>query len=164
MPHLGGGPAREIWHGVADRIAPLGWHLSIHCNGESLLTLADDLAGMALPVVIDHMGRIDATAPDSDPARRALFELAALPHVWVKVSGADRVAPPEARDAAVSLAAELCAISPDRTLWGTDWPHPNSVWAMPEDDDLVALLPRIAQGAALAKLIVSNPERLYGWD
>ena len=49
----------------------------------------------------------------------------------------------------------------DRTLWGTDWPHPNLA-AIPDDGVLVDLLAEIAPSEAQRQaLLVDNPQRLY---
>ena len=49
----------------------------------------------------------------------------------------------------------------DRTLWGTDWPHPNHTH-VPDDGVLVDILAQIAPTpAALRALLVDNPQRLY---
>ena len=84
------------------------------------------------------------------------------PRIWVKVSGADRVSrqgPPYAD--AVPLARMLVERFGDRTLWGTDWPHPNHTH-VPDDGDLVDLLAAIAPSDATRQaLLVDNPERLY---
>ena len=42
-----------------------------------------------------------------------------------------------------SVCAEIVETAPDRIIWGTDWPHPN-VKAMPNDGDLVDLIPMFA--------------------
>jgi len=63
---------------------------------------------------------------------------------------------------AVPFAQALIAAAPDRVLWGTDWPHPNLARHMPNDGDLVDLVPLLAPDAAMQKkLLVENPARLY---
>ena len=69
------------------------------------------------------------------------------------------------------LAQMLISANADRILWGTNWPHPNSVggstlkvtplWQV--DDGLVFnLLPTWATDAAVRKkILVDNPARLY---
>ena len=53
---------------------------------------------------------------------------------------------------------------PDRVLWGTDWPHPNMTTHVPDDGNLVDMIPRIAPSAEEQhKLLIANPMRLY-WD
>ncbi len=54
------------------------------------------------------------------------------------------------------------AAAPERILWGTDWPHPNIAKHMPNDGDLVDLIPLMMPDAAMQRLIlVDNPHRLY---
>ena len=84
---------------------------------------------------------------------------------WVKLCGAERIASsgPPFHDA-LPFAQALLAAAPDRVLWGTDWPHPNIARHMPNDGDLVDLMPLMAPDAAMRqKLLVDNPARLYGF-
>jgi predicted TIM-barrel fold metal-dependent hydrolase len=92
-----------------------------------------------------------------------VLDLLRAPNWWVKVSGAERIsaAGPPFRDA-VPFARRLIEAAPDRTLWGTDWPHPNVRWE-PDEADLVDLLPEFADADALRRVLVDNPARLYGF-
>ena len=79
-----------------------------------------------MPVVIDHIGRIDASLGLDQPPFRDLLGLMEDQKFWVKVSGADRATrqgPPYAD--AVPFARKLVAEFGDRVVWGTDLPHPN---------------------------------------
>ncbi len=61
MDHLGSGsPIDEVLR-FAQRLAPLGWHLQIHLDAKRLDELAPALKRSPVPVVIDHMARIDAS-------------------------------------------------------------------------------------------------------
>ena len=52
--------------------------------------------------------------------------------------------------------------APDRVIWGTDWPHPNISKHMPNDGDLVDLVPKFAPDPAMQRrVLVDNPARLY---
>src|SRR5215472_7875014 len=87
------------------------------------------------------------------------------PGCWIKVSGAERIssAGPPFTDA-VPFAQALIEAAPERILWGTDWPHPNISKHMPNDGDLVDLVPLYMPDAALQrKILVDNPHRLYGF-
>jgi 2-pyrone-4,6-dicarboxylate lactonase len=125
--------------------------------------LAPALKRSPVPVVIDHMGRIDASLGLDQPAFRALLALVNDRNVWVKVSGADRVTrqgPPYSD--AVAFARKLVAEAGDRCLWGTDWPHPNHQGPIPDDGVLVDILAEIAPNeAARQAILVDNPKRLY---
>ena len=147
MGHLGSGTPMADVLALAARIAPLGWHLQIHGDPRLLTDLAADLLRSPVPVVIDHMGRIDASLGLDQPPFRALLKLLEDDRFWVKVSGSERASrqgPPYAD--AVPFARTLVAEHGDRALWGTDWPHPNLSGPMPDDAALVELLADIAPG------------------
>jgi predicted TIM-barrel fold metal-dependent hydrolase len=95
---------------------------------------------------------------------KLLLELARThPGCWMKISGAERIssAGPPFTDA-VPFAQALIAAAPDRILWGTDWPHPNIARHMPNDGDLVDLIPLYAPDPGIQrKILVDNPHRLY---
>jgi predicted TIM-barrel fold metal-dependent hydrolase len=60
------------------------------------------------------------------------------------------------------LAALLVAGAPERVVWGSDFPHPNTHGFVPDDGDLVDLLPRIAPDAATRhRLLVENPTTCF---
>ena len=160
--HLGGPPDYAVIRTMARRIAPLGWHLVLHVDADDLVDDDAFIRSLEIAYVIDHMGRVAASEGLMQPAFQRLLELVRTSSAWVKVSGAERVCsrPGEFADA-IPFARELIACAPDRVLWGTDWPHPN-VRAMPDDGDLVDLVPRFAPDEAMrSKLLVDNPSRLY---
>jgi 2-pyrone-4,6-dicarboxylate lactonase len=162
--HLGGAPDYATIERMAARIAPLGWHLVLHLDAEDLVEHDAFLRRLAIPFVVDHMGRVEAGHGLEQPPFRRLLDLLRLPHAWVKVSGAERVSTTlgDFRDA-LPFAARLVEAAPDRVLWGTDWPHPN-VRVMPDDGALVDLVPAIAADPGpRRKLLVDNPARLYGF-
>ena len=67
-------------------------------------------------------------------------------------------------DDVMPFARRLVEEFSDRVLWGTDWPHPNLRSHMPDDGQLVDLIPRLAPSAELQRrLLVDNPQRLY-WN
>ena len=163
VSHLGADADIGAVSDVIERIAPLGWHAVIHFDADRLETLAPILKGFALPMVIDHMGRVDASRGLDQPAFRMLTGLLEDERFWVKVCGSERVSragPPFAD--AVPFARTLVERFTDRVLWGTDWPHPNIRTHMPDDGALVDLLASIAPDEETRRvLLVDNPTRLY---
>ena len=159
--HLGGASMAEVVQ-TAARVVGLGWHIVLHVDGAALLAHAEAIAALECPVVIDHMARLSADAGLAQPAFQCLLELAAMPHVWVKISAGDRmVAGPDALTLAVPFMAALAGVAPTRTLWGTDWPHPN-IRFMPDDGDMADLLAVAVPGAAARQaILVDNPAALY---
>ena len=163
VKHLGGMPDARVVMRVVERIRPFGWHVVIHLDAGDIVELSPLLRRLPMPFVIDHMGRVKAAAGLEQPAFKALLELMALEHCWVKVSGAERVSSEgQPFHDAIPFARALIARAPGRVLWGTDWPHPNVGAKVPRDADLVDLLPLLAPDpATLHALLVANPLRLY---
>ena len=165
MKHLGKSAPIEDVIAFTSRLARLGWHLQIHTDSSLLEDMVPVLKRSAVPVVIDHMARIDAALGLEQPAFHALLALLEDDRFWVKVSGGDRASragPPYAD--ALPFARRLVEHFPARVLWGTDWPHPNHTGPIPDDGMLVDLIARIAPSeAARQALLVENPARLYGF-
>lgn len=162
VKHLGGSPDMAVFENVLRRIKPLGWHVVLHVDAPDIVPLSDMMRKLTLPFVIDHMGRVPATDGVDQKPLEALLDLARLDRCWIKVSGSERIDMPP-YDKAVPIARKIVETVPDRVLWGTDFPHPNSTHEA-DEADLVDLLPKIAPDPVmLKKLLVDNPARLYGY-
>jgi 2-pyrone-4,6-dicarboxylate lactonase len=156
---------REAYRGIAEKIAKLGWHIVVYFEAQDLADLIPFLNSLPTTIVVDHMGRPDlAKGVDHPDFRRFVDLMAANPRVWSKVACPERLSilgPPDYDDF-VPFGRELVRSFPDRVLWGTDWPHPNMTAHMPDDGDLVNMIPRIAPSPAERQaLLVDNPMRLY---
>ncbi|HUK02180.1 MAG TPA: amidohydrolase family protein [Steroidobacteraceae bacterium] len=166
VKHLGGMPDMDEFHRTIERIRPLGWHVDLHFDAGDLIEHAKLLDELPVPFIIDHMGRVPTKAGlEQPPFQQLLALIRSNQRCWVKVSGAERIssAGPPFTDA-VPFARALIEAAPDRILWGTDWPHPNIARHMPNDGDLVDLVPLMMPDAALQKrILVDNPHRLYGF-
>lgn len=158
-PHLGAAPSPEDIAAIVRLVAPHGWHIALHVAGEGIAEHADLVRSLPVPVVVDHMARVDLAAGHDSPAVTALRGLLDTGDVWVKTSGADRLAgTPGQLAAAADLAALLVRSAPERVVWGTDFPHPNTRGYVPDDGDLVDLLARIApDDDTRRRILVDNP-------
>jgi len=166
VQHLGGTPDLDDFDALVHRVAPLGWHVVLHFDAKDLVDFGDMLRKLPVPFIIDHMGRV----PTSDGLEQApfkiLLETARMDNCWVKICGAERIsaAGPPFTDA-VPFAQAVLEVAADRTLWGTDWPHPNIKRHMPNDGDLVDLIPLFMPDSALQQaVLVDNPHRLYQFE
>jgi len=164
MKHLGEGtPVGEVLR-FAAKLADLRWHLQIHMDSSMIGEMASSLRRSPVPVVIDHMGRVDASLGLDQPAFAHLVSLLKNGNMWVKVSGCERASRQASpwKDA-IPFARKLVEEFPERTMWGTDWPHPN-LKEVPNDgvmvDNLAEIAPSEAQRHAL---LVENPARFYGF-
>ena len=163
VKHLGGMPDMTFFHRVLAQVEPLGWHVVLHLDAEDIVPLARVIAGIRIPFIIDHMGRVKAKNGVAQPAFRQLLDLMRNPLAWVKISGSERVSSAGAPfHDSVPFAQALLEAAPDRCLWGTDWPHPNIAGDMPNDGDLVDLLGALTADEALIRQVtVDNPTWLY---
>jgi 2-pyrone-4,6-dicarboxylate lactonase len=166
MRHLGQPVPIEDVLRFAARLAEIGWHLQIHLEADLLEGMSASLRRSPVPVVIDHMARIDAAQGLQQKPFFHLQEILEDRNIWVKVSGverASRAGPPYAD--AVPFARKLVEDFGERVLWGTDWPHPNHHGPIPDDGELVDVLAQIAPTEAQRRrLLVDNPARLYGFS
>jgi 2-pyrone-4,6-dicarboxylate lactonase len=166
VKHLGGTPDLDDMRRVVERVKPMGWHLVIHVDAPDLIEFEDLFASFDLPKVIDHMGRVPTNGGIHQQPFQILLDFMRRDDFWVKVCGSERISQggPPFYDA-IPYAQSLIEVAPDRILWGTDWPHPNISKFMPNDGDLVDLVPLFARDQTLQqKVLVDNPARLYGFD
>ncbi|MGE5193052.1 MAG: amidohydrolase family protein [Deltaproteobacteria bacterium] len=170
--------ARQKLQAAAERVKGRKWHVQIYTNTALIAGLKDLVAALPVPVVFDHFGGAQAAGGLEQPGFAALIELVESGKAYVKISGAYRASTrgPDYADVA-PLAKALIAANSDRVVWGTDWPHPDSVTPpgkKPTDvtpplaiDDgrLLNELPAWAPDPAVRKkILVDNPARLYGFD
>jgi len=157
---------------IAQRIAPLGWHIVVYFEAADLDDLSTFFSALPTIVVVDHMGRPDVEKPVNGPEFSQFVSLMEQnQHVWSKVTCPERLSirGPQALDGEQAAYQDVAPFArriveqfPDRVLWGTDWPHPNLRSHMPDDGLLVDFIPQIAQSTELlSKLLVNNPMRLY---
>ena len=156
------------YHRIVERIAPFGWHVVIYFETADLDERWKFFTSLETDVVVDHMGRPDVTqSVDGPEFARFLSLMEEHQNFWCKVTCPERVSlsgPPRFKDV-VPFARRVVERFPTRVLWGTDWPHPNLHDYMPDDGNLVDLIPSIAPTPDLQrKLLVDNPMRLYWRD
>jgi predicted TIM-barrel fold metal-dependent hydrolase len=173
--HDPGAAWRALQH-AARRVEPLGWHVQTYTNLATIAALAGALEQLPVTLVVDHFGRAQAAAGVSQPGFDALRSAVASGRVYVKLSAPYRIsAAPDYPDAE-PIARALIDANPERVLWGSDWPHPGSAAGAPRpvaditpfrQEDNARALQRAMQWAGtperIAKLLVDNPARLYGF-
>lgn len=151
-----GGLSFDTIEPLAALIAPFGWHLQLYLDASELPPLIARLRRLPLSIVFDHMAHVIPSSGADDHGFELLLGLLREGHAWVKLSNA--LFPPSATRAQV-----LAEASPDRVLWGSDWPHvAHSDAGVPDDGLLVDALAQWIPDAALrAKALVDNPQHLY---
>jgi predicted TIM-barrel fold metal-dependent hydrolase len=142
-----------------------------------IAAIKDAIAESPVTVVFDHFGGAQGAGGVEQSGFDALLSLVQSGKAYVKLSGAYRGSTdaPTYADMA-PLAKALFAANPQRILWGSDWPHPNTSPdardpdtgthpRLPIDDvtllnQLASWIPTIPQRRVV---LVENPARLYGW-
>jgi len=152
---------------LAERIAPLGWHMQFLINIASFENFAERLSRLPVASVVDHIGHFPATNGLELPQFLDLKELMKEGKSWVKVSGPNRISTHDTApftDAQI-LAQDLMEHVPNQLVFGTDWPHVQLSGSMPDDGMLVNEFYRWCENdETLAKrILVDNPKRLYSF-
>ena len=160
-----------------DRVKARGWHVQVYTNMPLIPAVKDLVLASPVPIVFDHFGGAQTTLGVEQPGFPDLVELVKSGKAYVKISGAYRASKlgPDYQDA-VPFAKALIAANPDRIIWGTDWPHPDTV--VPPGKQVTDVVPlyQIDDGRLLnqlavwapdaatrKKILVDNPVRLYGF-
>lgn len=141
----------------------LGWHLQLWVDARDLPELAPALACVPVPVVVDHMGRMEHHHGTHHPGFQTLLAGVGDGRFWAKVSGTYRLgaSPPDYLEAKPFHDA-LVAANPENLVWGTDWPHPRPEGPTPDAAHLLKLLlDWTPKREHLQAILVDNPARLY---
>ena len=152
---------------LAQRIAPLGWHIQFNMEAEQVVEMADLLRRLPTPLVFDHLGNPTLPAGIDHPSHAIIRGLIDKGRTWVKVSGAysnTKIGPPDYPDA-TKIAQTFVKAAPERCVWGSDWPHPTMPDNNKPDDSVLfdLLLVWAPDEATRNRILVTNPEVLYGF-
>ncbi|MBR0848822.1 amidohydrolase family protein [Bradyrhizobium diazoefficiens] len=160
-----------------ERVKARGWHVQLYTTLAMISAIKDLVLASPVPAVFDHFGGAQGSLGLEQPGFADLVELVKSGKAYVKISGAYRSSnlAPDYQDM-VPFARALIAANPDRIVWGTDWPHPDSsrvegrkatdIAPLFQIDDgrLLNQLPVWAPDAEVRKkILVDNPARLYGF-
>ena len=168
--------ARKRLQSVRQQINGRGWHVQIFTNLQVIAAIEQDVSAAGMPIVFDHFGAAKAPLGVQQPGFDSLLRLVRTGTAYVKLSGVYGVSSnaPDYADVA-PLARALIAANPERVLWGTDWPHPDSshkpgrkptdIFPLFSIDDgrILNQLPLWAPEAQRKRILVDNPARLYGF-
>ena len=160
-----------------ERAKSRNWCVHVYATLDMILVIRDLVAASPVPVVFDHFGAARAELGLQQKGFPELVELVRSGKAYMKTSYAYRQSKlaPDYPDL-VPLAQALINANPDRIVWGTAWPHPNSTTPpgklktditplfQVDAGQLLNLLPVWAPDPAIRKkILVDNPARLYGF-
>jgi predicted TIM-barrel fold metal-dependent hydrolase len=157
----------EAWRrivGQAERVAPLGWHVQVLMKAPTIAGLADRLAGLPCPLVIDHFGQPDFAQGTEQPAFRSIVDLVRDGRAVVKLSAMERLAGKGNLSRLVPFIAVLLEANAAGVVWGSDWPEIEPFQPWDDADALQTLLAALADPTLRHAVLVDNPARLYGFN
>lgn len=137
---------------LAPRLRALGWQAHLWASAPQLAELLPELRPLGVPLVIDHCGMPMGAA---DHGFVQLLRLLRDGGAWVKITTCRLSCDPR------PIQDALVAASPDRLLWGSDWPYvrmspPPDAGAMMD-----AFLGALGDDGLARKILVDNPARLF---
>ena len=169
--------ARHRLQMAVEQLKGRSWHIQMYTGMAVIDAIGDQVMASPIPIVFDHFGGAQAALGTAQAGFDALLGLVRSGKAYVKISGAYRSsnARPDYTDVA-PLAKALIAANPQRILWGSDWPHPDSSMVAGRKATDIAPLLQIDDGRVLNQLavwapdaaqrktiLVDNPVRLYGF-
>ena len=168
---------RTRFTAAVERMKARGWHVQLYTSLPMITAIKDLVLSAPVPVVFDHFGGAQSALGLEQPGFSDLVELVKSGKAYVKISGAYRASKlgPDYQDV-IPFAKMLIEANADRIVWGTDWPHPDSVTPpgrqptevtplfQIDDGRLLNQLPVWAPDAGIRKkILVDNPAKLYGF-
>jgi predicted TIM-barrel fold metal-dependent hydrolase len=161
---------------AAQRVAGHKWAVQIFADTPIIAGISDQLAGLPVPVVLDHFAGIKTADGLGQPGFAEVLRLVAKGNVYVKLSAPYRASKMQPRyEDVLPFAKEFVAARPDRMVWASDWPHTGSSGSRGniekiepfrdiDDAHVLGMLSRIASDAATHRaILVDNPARLFGF-
>lgn len=168
--------ARQRFQRAVARIVGRNWHIQIYARLSVIEAIKDLVMEAPVPVVFDHFGRAQASLGIQQAGFATLVNLVRTGKAYVKIS-APYLASTQTPDYpdVVPYAQALVAANPERLIWGTNWPHPDST-QVPGGNADIRPHRRVDDGRVFNQLavwvpdpaqrntiLVENPARLYGF-
>ncbi len=150
--------------GLFDRMRTLGMIAQVQADAHQIPEALPALRAARLTLVFDHCGRPDPALGVAQPGFAALLALGSEGAACVKLSGAFRWAggdwPHPAADPYV--AAILGAFTPDRCVWGSDWPFLRAGARIDYGPELALAARWLPDAGARRAVLWETPSRLFG--
>lgn len=165
----GGNPFKDMRavQQFTERLKDLGWHLEVLVHVDEFEDLRTTMNRMAVEVSFGHLGYLSTAKGVNHPGFKDFLGLLQDGNCWVKLTGSYRITtlPRTPYNDVQPFAEALINANEDRVVWGTDWPHPTFHGNMPNDGPLLDQLASWAPDEELRrKILVDNPENLYGFE
>jgi predicted TIM-barrel fold metal-dependent hydrolase len=158
----------DLLEEYAPRLAELGWVALIHLDSiDEMFDLAPRIRALPIDVIVDHMGRPRSDQGTNSPGFQALLSLLRDgDNCWSKICSWYRLSETGSPyDDMRPFAEALIDIRPDRLVWGSNWPHPNSPVTIPNDGDLFnQFMEWAGDDSTRRQILTDNPAQLFGFE
>lgn len=162
VPNFAGAVGFAALPAIAPRIRALGWHLQVWAPCETIAAAGASLLSHGMPLVIDHMARVDVAQGIGQAPFRDVLAWVAEGRAWMKMTPQRNAKRFPGYEDVRPFHDALARANPDRLLWGSDWPYLRMGDATPDAGHLLDLLDDWCGDDTLRRKILSdNPGRLY---
>ncbi len=170
-------PIETVFDRLGGRLKEIGWHLQIFANVAAISPVQKILSRLPVPVMLDHFADLSPWLGPSQPGFDTIHSLLKTGNCSMKLSAAylhprreDQGGPDEAR----RFVAKLIETVPNRLVWATNWPHPNTIPPTTATEAPIApfrqidnvemlglLVDWVGDAAMLKTILVDNPAAFY---
>lgn len=151
---------------IAEKVAPLGWHLQLWMHPDGLSDVAPILRGLPVPTVLDHMAGFPLYGGQGHVGFKSLLTFLGNEKIWIKLSLATAWPLLQSnRQEISSIAKAFISVAPNRVVWGSDWPHAITTLnggPYPDDAKKIDILEDwVSSNMQMRSIFVDNPAALY---
>src|SRR5262245_59103729 len=172
------GAAQKRFQDAVERVKTREWHIQLNTQLSVIEALNNALMASPVPLVFDHFGGARAALGVQQAGFSSLVNLVKSGIAYVKISAAGDGMSTQAPDYSdvAPLAKALAAANPQRILWGSNWPHPDSAplqgrkntdlapHMQTDDGRILNLLPTwVPEPNTRRMILTENPAHLYGF-
>jgi predicted TIM-barrel fold metal-dependent hydrolase len=170
--------AQKRFQDAVERVKTRKWHIQLNTQLSVIEALNNALMASPVPLVFDHFGGARAALGVQQAGFSSLVNLVKSGKAYVKISAAGDGMSTQAPDYSdvAPLAKALAAANPQRILWGSNWPHPDSAplqgrkntdlapHMQTDDGRILNLLPTwVPEPNTRRMILTDNPAHLYGF-
>ena len=148
---------------LLEKLRERDWIIEIYTSADKLAVALPVLQRMKLRILVDHCGKPDPSLALEQPGFRELLEFGRNGGGWIKLSGPFRFSrtPWPYADADSYVAALVEAFTPERAIWGSDWPFIQRSERTDYGPTLACLDRWLSDPAARRKVLLETPMRLF---
>ena len=160
--------AGSIGIDTLQRLAPhmreLGWQAHIWARAADCPKVFEQVRGLGVAIVFDHMGQFDVAAGVASADFQAFLALLESGQVWAKLSLCRVSKQAPGYDDVKPFHQAMIAARPDRLLWGSDWPFVRMAENSPDVGHLLDVFQEwVNDEAVVRQILVDNPAQLFGF-